>query len=143
MQDPEYLSKVQKYNDGKMQKSKIQFTEFNYHGSNIYLPFKGQKMTAGYLKKESKSVGFMFSKFWQSKYFVLDLYKFEFKYSKQPNVDFTLIPLREIIDVKLEKDPSKNDVRTDRSVFSLVSQGDNTGDAFIFQLITSSRTYRL
>ena len=77
-------------------------------GTKICLPFTGTKMTAGYLKKESQSVGLMLSKFWQSKYFVLDLYKFVFKYAKNPTCEFTEIPLREVVDVKLEQDPSKH-----------------------------------
>ena len=77
-------------------------------------------MTAGYLKKESQSIGFMLSKFWQSKYFVLDLYRFVFKYAKNPTCEFTVIPLRDVVDVKIEKDPAKNSVSTSRSVFSLV-----------------------
>lgn len=62
-------------------------------------------MTAGYLKKESQSVGIMLSKFWQSKYFCLDLYRFVFKYAKNPTCDFTVVPLRDVIDVKVERDP--------------------------------------
>lgn len=54
----------------------------------------------------------MFSKFWQSKYFVLDLYRFVFKYAKNPTCEFTVIPLRDIVDVKLEKDPQKQEIRT-------------------------------
>ena len=64
-------------------------------------------MVAGYLKKESAHIGIMLSKFWQAKYFILDLYSFVFKYAKNPAAEFTVIPLSKVIDVNVTASKSQ------------------------------------
>lgn len=59
-------------------------------------------MVAGFLKKESANIGVMLQKFWQPKYFVIDMYTFELKYALTPQSKFTIIPLSYISDVNVE-----------------------------------------
>lgn len=70
-------------------------------GIKIELPFLGQKITQGYLKKETQG-GFFGGGTFQTKFCVLDLTKFMFKYAKAPTDKFTHIMLKDIIDVKIE-----------------------------------------
>ena len=77
------------------------------NGVKMGMPYIGQKITSGYLKKETASIGFMFQRTWQLKYCILDLTRFEFKYSKNPTEQFTKIPMNLIIDVFIEDDPGK------------------------------------
>ena len=72
-------------------------------GIKIELPYLGTKVTQGYLKKETQSSFFGAS--FQTKFCVLDLTRFLFKYAKAPTDKFTNIPLKDIIDVVVEKDP--------------------------------------
>lgn len=37
------------------------------------MPFFGQKVTSGYLKKATQSIGIMLKKSWQTKFCILDL----------------------------------------------------------------------
>lgn len=55
-------------------------------GIKIELPYLGVKVTQGYLKKETKE-GF-FGAIFQTKFCLLDLTKFVFKYAKAPTDKF-------------------------------------------------------
>lgn len=97
----EYLSKVKLIKAGN---TKIKSMEFIMDGIKIELPYLGNKVTQGYLKKETQKSNFLMSKQFQSKFCVLDLTKFVFKYAKAPTEKFTPIHLKDIIDVIIEKD---------------------------------------
>ena len=73
----------------------------------------------------------MLQRTWQLKYCILDLTKFEFKYSKNPTETFTKIPMNLIIDVYIEDDPAKRNA--DKSVFSLTRK-DHANDGFNIQI---------
>ena len=117
----------------------------------IAVPYAGQKMIAGYLKKESANIGLMLSKFWQAKYFILDLYSFVFKYSKNPAAEFTVIPLSKVVDVVVHSSKSHEDRfrrinmnRTEsKGLFGLLQSGDSQSDEHIFEVQTHERSYRL
>lgn len=100
----EYLNKVKMIKNGN---TKIKSMEFIMDGIKIELPFNGQKVTQGYLKKETKNVNFLMNHTFQNKYCILDLTKFVFKYAKAPTDKFTFILLKDIIDVRLENDPKE------------------------------------
>lgn len=91
--------------------------EFYMNGVKLAMPYNGQKITSGYLKKETQSVGLMFKRNWQLKYCILDLTKFEFKYAKNPTETFTNLPMSQIIDVYIEDDPIKREIS--QTLFSL------------------------
>ena len=100
----EYLQKVKMLKAGN---KKIRFMEFIMDGVKIELPFNGEKVTQGYLKKETEGVNFLLSRTFQNKFCVLDLTKFCFKYSKDPKEKFKTILLKDVIDVVLETDPQR------------------------------------
>lgn len=102
VQTEEYLHKVKQIKRGNTQ---IKQMEFIMDGLKIQLPFTGQKVTQGYLKKETASSSFLMNKYFQLRYCVMDLTKFLFKYAKAPTEQFTFIHLKDIIDIHLEKDP--------------------------------------
>jgi hypothetical protein len=59
--------------------------EFILQGNVIELPYTGQKITKGYLQKQSKTKQLLVGRKWQMKFCTLDLRRFVFKYSKYPN----------------------------------------------------------
>lgn len=130
----------QRLKDLKARKVKAKVMDFYMNGVNITMPYSGQKVTSGYLKKETQSIGIMFKKAWQPKYCVLDLQKFEFRYAKNPQCAYTIIPVNSVIDVVVEEDPPKRNA--DRSVFSLAKK-DQASDGFNMQLVTHQRVFRL
>ena len=73
--------------------------EFIMDGIKIELPFLGWKVTQGYLKKETQSKNIFLSNKFQSRFCLMDLTKFVFKYAKAPTEKFTIIHLKDIIDV--------------------------------------------
>jgi hypothetical protein len=103
--------------------------DFVMDGTTLGMPYNGQKLTTGYLKKETKSLGIMLSKSWQPKYCVIDLTRFLFKYAKNPTEPFTSIHLKEIVDVTVEEDPVQRD--GDKTIFSL-GRGDKSRAGFNF-----------
>lgn len=115
--------------------------DFVMDGIKIGMPYNGQKITQGYLKKETKSIGILLQRSWQLKYCVLDLSKFQFKYAKNPTEPFNILYLKEIIDVILEDDPKKKDDNK-KSIFSL-SRLDKSKEGFNFQILTLDRIYRM
>lgn len=68
----------------KKKSDSTKFMDFVMDGVKIGLPYNGQKVTQGYLKKETQSVNIFMKKQWQPKYCVIDLTKFLFKYAKNP-----------------------------------------------------------
>ena len=74
-------------------------------GLKIQLPYSGQKVTQGYLKKETASSGMIFSRQFQMRYCILDLTKFLFRYAKAPTEKYTIIHLKDIVDIYIEMDP--------------------------------------
>lgn len=82
----------------------------------------------------------MLKKQWQLKYCVLDLTQFLFKYAKNPTEIFTVLHLKEILDVIVEEDPEKKE--RDKSIFS-VNRTGNAAEGFNFQIKTTQRIYRL
>jgi hypothetical protein len=88
VQSDEYKKKLEEIEKGK---KKYKIMEFFMNGVKMAMPYAGQKVTSGYLKKETQSKGLMFKHSWQLKYCILDLSKFEFKYAKNPTETFTNI----------------------------------------------------
>ena len=126
--------------DIKNNVSKYRYMDFVMDGVTLGMPYNGQKMTTGYLKKETKSLGIMLSKSWQPKYCAIDLTKFLFKYAKNPTEQFTQIHLKEIVDVVVEPDPEQRD--GDKTIFSL-GRGDKSRAGFNFIIQTPNREYRM
>ena len=60
VQTEEYLHKVKQIKRGNTQ---IKQMEFIMDGLKIQLPFTGQKVTQGYLKKETASSSFLMNKY--------------------------------------------------------------------------------
>jgi hypothetical protein len=114
--DPTYMKRLY---DIKKGKCKIKFMDFIMDGVKIGMPYNGYKLTQGYLKKETQSIGILLQRSWQPKFCILDLTKFIFKYAKSPTESFTVIHLKEIIDVVVEEDPKKNSESQERKKFSL------------------------
>ena len=114
MEKREYIKKIY---DIRMGKATCRYMDFVMDGVKIGMPYNGQKITSGYLKKETASIGILLQKTWQLKYCVIDLSKFLFKYAKNPTEQFTCIHLKEILDVIVEDDPEQRNV--DKSIFSL------------------------
>ena len=112
--DPNYVKKIQDIKHGR---STCRYMDFVMDGIKIGMPYNGQKVTQGYLKKETQSLGILLQRTWQLKYCVLDLTRFLFKYAKNPTEVYTNIHLKEIIDVVVEEDPARKD--DDKSIFSL------------------------
>lgn len=116
-------------------------------GIKIELPYLGQKLTQGYLRKETQSVNILLKREFQTKFCMLDLTKFLFKYAKAPTESFTFIHLKDIIDVYVEPDPGVQPVNTkekkSRSVFSTRSTKKEEHQGFNFQIKTSTRVYRM
>ena len=79
-------------------------------GIKIELPYLGQKITQGYLKKETQSLNIFMQRQFQMRFCILDLTKFVFKYAKAPTEKFTVIHLKDIIDVQIEKDPASAEI---------------------------------
>ena len=92
-EDPVYLRKIKNtYKAEKKYRPTLKFVEFPLRGQRpIRVPYSGQKMVAGYLKKESAHLGLLLQKFWQPKYFSLDMFKFELKYAKTPAHEMAII----------------------------------------------------
>lgn len=130
------MKKVAKMKKGK---KKDRIMEFFMNGISITMPFSGQKITSGYLKKETKNIGITFKKSWQTRYCILDLQKFEFKYAKNPTQPYTKIPINSVVDVIVEKDPPKRTV--DKSLFSL-SRKDQSIEGFNLEIKSHLRVYR-
>lgn len=122
----EYQKKLKEI---KKKSSKIRYMDFVMDGIVIGMPYNGQKLTQGYLKKETQSLGIMLKRTWQLKYCVLDLTQFLFKYAKNPTEIFTNIHLKEILDVYVEEDPEKKE--RDKSLFSVGRTG-NAAEGFNF-----------
>lgn len=80
------------------------------------MPFNGHKITQGYLKKETAGDRLFSKKSFQMRYCILDLTKFNFKYAKEPTGAYTLIHLKDIIDVYLEKDPEETNLRRSKTI---------------------------
>ena len=78
----EYLEKIKKIHEGD---NSIQKMEFFVYGNIIELPYTGLKITKGYLSKQTQTKSLFLRRKWQTKYCVLDLKRFVFKYSKYPN----------------------------------------------------------
>ena len=64
----------------------------------------GTKVTEGYLKKETESRTLNLKQEFQTKYCILDLSKFMFKYAKSEMGGFVCIYLKDIKDVIIEPD---------------------------------------
>ena len=56
-----YLKKIQDIKNGR---AKCKFMDFVMDGIKIGMPYSGSKVTAGYLKKETKSIGILLQKAW-------------------------------------------------------------------------------
>ena len=54
--DPNYMKKIHNIKKGK---SKVKFMDFVMDGVKIGMPYNGYKLTSGYLKKETKSLGIL------------------------------------------------------------------------------------
>ena len=117
-------------------------------GIKIELPYLGQKLTQGYLRKETQSVNVFLKREFQTKFCMLDLTKFLFKYAKAPTESFTFIHLKDIIDVYVEPDPgvqpaTAQEKKKSKSVFSTKSAKKEEHQGFNFQIKTSTRVYRM
>ena len=131
---------MQRLSDIKKGRTQSRYMDFIMDGVTIGVPYNGLKVTNGYLKKETQSVGLLMSRNWQLKYCVLDLSKSEFKYAKNPTQEFTKLQLKGIIDVFVEDDPARKE--GDKSIFSL-GRKDKSMDGFNFQIQTPQRIYRM
>ena len=70
------------------------------------------------MKKETKSLNLLLNRTFQNRYCILDLTKFIFKYAKAPNEAYTIIHLKDIIDIYLEKDPKVQGNGRSKSFFA-------------------------
>lgn len=140
----EYLNKVKLIKAGNQQ---IKSMEFIMDGIKIELPYLGQKLTQGYLRKETQSVNILLKREFQTKFCMLDLTKFLFKYAKAPTENFTFIHLKDIIDVYVEPDPGiisqDTSYKKSKSVFSTRSSKKDELQGFNFKIKTSTREYRM
>lgn len=112
-------------------------------GIKIELPYLGVKLTQGYLRKETQSVNILLKREFQTKFCMLDLTKFLFKYAKAPTENYTYIHLKDIIDVYIEPDPGIQQPKKSKSVFSTKSAKKEENMGFNFQIKTSTRVYRM
>lgn len=122
--EPAYLKRLEDIKSGK---TNSRYMDFIMDGVKIGVPYNGNKVTTGYLKKETQTVGILMQRNWQLKYCVLDLSRFEFKYAKNPTCEFTSLQLKSIIDVYIEDDPAKKD--GDKSIFS-IGRKDQSAEGF-------------
>lgn len=138
----EYLTKVKMIKAGNQQ---IKSMEFIMDGIKIELPYRGVKLTQGYLRKETQSVNILLKREFQTKFCILDLTKFMFKYAKAPTENYTFIHLKDIIDVYVEPNPGiQTQQQSDGfSVFSTKSSKKEESQGFNFQIKTSTRVYRM
>ena len=79
--DPAYMKRI---HDIKKGRSKIKYMDFVMDGVKIGMSYNGYKLTQGYLKKETQTIGILLQRSWQLKFCILDLTKFLFKYAKNP-----------------------------------------------------------
>lgn len=114
----EYLHKIKLIKAGNTQ---IKQMEFIMDGLKIQLPYSGQKVTQGYLKKETAATGMIFSRQFQMRYCILDLTKFLFRYAKAPTEKYTIIHLKDIVDIYIEMDPQTSKKRKENNFFSNLS----------------------
>jgi hypothetical protein len=144
VQTDDYLNKVKAIKKGN---AKIKSMEFIMDGIKIELPYLGAKVTQGYLKKETKEG--IFGSVFQTKFCLLDLTKFVFKYAKAPTDKFTTVNLKDIIDVVIEKDPkgkAEARLRASQDGFSGMFQSNQPTQAdegYNFAIKTSKRDFRM
>ena len=136
----EYLHKVKLIKAGN---TSIKSMEFIMDGIKIELPYNGQKVTQGYLKKEQAGGNFLMQKNFQMRYCILDLTKFVFKYAKAPTEKYTIIHLKDIIDVHLENDPVIKPLNKTGSSFFSASNKKQAEEGYNLLIRTSFRQYRM
>ena len=136
----EYLAKIKLIKGGN---TIIKQMEFIMDGLKIQLPYSGAKVTQGYLKKETANTNVLFSKQFQMRYCILDLTKFLFRYAKAPTEKYTIIHLKDIVDIHIEHDPASNKKAKQNNFFSNMSSKKQAGEGFNFVVRTSTREFRL
>ena len=139
----DYLHKVKMIKGGNTQ---IKSIEFIMDGIKIELPYNGQKVTQGYLKKETKAVSLLLNRNFQMRYCILDLTKFVFRYAKAPTDKYTFIKLKDIIDIILERDPKPNKkTNTGNAILNVMSNNAKKQEEEGFNMIikTQNRSYRM
>lgn len=139
----DYLHKVKMIKGGNTQ---IKSMEFIMDGIKIELPYNGQKVTQGYLKKETKAVSLLMNRNFQMRYCILDLTKFVFRYAKAPTDKYTFIQLKDIIDIILERDPKPSKKpNTGNAILNVMSNNAKKQEEEGFNMIikTQNRRYRM